>query len=422
MSSVTVSVFRCIILFAMALASPVTAWSADAAQSADALKALQAAIAAKPKALSELGDKDFARVPLTRTDAQRARDLMWQAHVAIIKVDRAAEIKNKRLKDGNLEMPFDFKTFGKTPENGRSLWISLHGGGGAPKEVNDSQWENQKKLYTVEEGIYLAPRAPTNTWNLWHEAHIDRLFGRLIEDLIVFEEVNPERVYVLGYSAGGDGVYQIGPRMADYWAGAAMMAGHPNGVSLLSLRNVAFALQVGANDAAYNRNKVGREYGEQLEKLHKNDPKGYEHFVKIHEGKGHWMNLEDKAALPWMAKFTRNSVPERVVWKQTGVPHDRFYWLAVSPKEAKGDSLVIATHKGQMIDIATAEKVDKLLIRLDDRMADLDIPVEVTRDGKKLFSGMAERTIGVMVRTLAGRGDLKLMFDAEVSVAVGASK
>ena len=45
------------------------------------------------------------------------------------------------------------------------------------RRVNDQQWENQKKLYTLDEGIYLAPRAPTNTWNLWHEAHIDRLFA-----------------------------------------------------------------------------------------------------------------------------------------------------------------------------------------------------------------------------------------------------
>src|SRR5262249_41904771 len=194
---------------------------------------------------------------------------VWKAHVAFIQRDRAAEVKDRVLKEKDLAMLFAFTTFGDKPAGGRSLWISLHGGGGAPKEVNDQQWENQKKLYTVEEGIYLAPRAPTNTWNLWHEGHIDRMFGRLIEDMIVFEDVNPERVYVLGYSAGGDGVYQIGPRMADSWAGAAMMAGHPNGVSLLSLRNVPFALQVGANDSAYSRNKVGKEYGEQLDKLQK---------------------------------------------------------------------------------------------------------------------------------------------------------
>jgi hypothetical protein len=230
--------------------------------------------------------------------------------------------------------------------------------------------------------------------------------------------VNPDRVYVLGYSAGGDGVYQIGPRMADHWAAAAMMAGHPNGVSLLSLRNVPFALQVGENDSAYNRNKVGKEYGEQLDKLQKDDPKGYEHFVKIHAAKGHWMNLEDRAALPWMAKFTRNPVPEKVVWKQTGTPHDRSYWLAVPPKETKGDSLVVASRRGQVIEVTTAEKVSRLLVRLDDRMLDLDKPVEVKQGGKTLFAGIAPRTVGTMVKTLAGRGDPGLVFDAEVEVTV----
>ncbi len=395
---------------------------AGAARSADALKALKAALDAGPKSLADVGSMEFARQPLTKADAAAARELLWKAHAAMIERDRAAEVKARLLKDGDHEMPFFYKTFGKKPAAGWSLWISLHGGGGAPKEVNDGQYENQKKLYTLEEGIYLAPRAPTNTWNLWHEAHIDRLFARLIEDLIVLEGVNPDRVYVLGYSAGGDGVYQLAPRMADTWAAAAMMAGHPNGVSLLSLRNVPFALQVGANDSAYNRNKVAKEYGEKLDKLHEDDPKGYTHFVKIHEGKGHWMNLEDKAALPWMAKFTRDPVPDRVVWKQTGTPHDRSYWLAVPHGEAKGDSLVVAKREGQTVEIASAEKVSKLIVRLDDRIADLDKPVTVKYAGKELFAGKAPRTVAVMVRTLEGRGDPKLVFDAEVSVTLPDAK
>jgi poly(3-hydroxybutyrate) depolymerase len=404
------------------LASPLFGAAPEAPRSAAALKELQTALAANPTTLAELAEKDFAAVPLTKTDAAAAKELLWKWHVAMIRKDRAEEVKDRLLKDGKQEMPFFYKTFGKKPASGWSLWISLHGGGGAPKNVNDSQWENQKRLYTLDEGIYLAPRAPTNTWNLWHEAHIDRLFNRLIEDLIVLEDVNPDRVYVLGYSAGGDGVYQLGPRMADYWAAASMMAGHPNGVSMLSLRNVPFALQVGGNDAAYNRNKVGKEYGEQLDKLQKEDPKGYEHFVKIHEGKPHWMGGEDKVALPWMAKFTRNPVPERVVWKQTGAPHERSYWLAVPAKEASGDGLVIARREGQTVEISSAEKVSKVLIRFDDRMADLDKPVKVTYMGKELFSGDAKRTIGTMVKTLVGRGDPMLVFPAEVSVELPAGK
>jgi hypothetical protein len=394
---------------------------AETAKSESALKELNAALEAKTP-LAELADKPFAKIPLTKADAVVARELLWQAHLAFIKKERAEEVKNLLIKEDKLEMPFFYKTFGKKPKDGWSLYISLHGGGGSPKTVNDGQWENQKKLYTLEEGIYLAPRAPTNTWNLWHEGHIDRMFARLIEDLIVLEDVNPNRVYVLGYSAGGDGVYQLAPRMADHWAAAAMMAGHPNGVSMLSLRNVPFALQVGAKDDAFNRNKVGKEYGETLDKLQKDDPKGYEHFVKIHEGKGHWMNLEDKVALPWMAKFTRNPVPEKVVWKQTGAVHDRSYWLAVPRKEAKGDALVIASRSGQTIDITSAEKVSKLLIRLDDRMADLDKPIEVKRDGKTVFTGIAPRTVATMLKTLTGRGDPALVFDAEVEVTVGEGK
>lgn len=380
------------------------------------LDQLKKALDANPGAWGKIAGQDFAKVPLSKSEAVAARDLIWKSHVAVIRKERKKEFDDRVLKRENLEMPFEFKTFGVKPQNGWSLWISMHGGGGAPKPVNDRQWENQKKLYTVEEGIYLAPRAPTNTWDLWHASHIDDFFNRLIQDMIVLADVNPDRVYIMGYSAGGDGVYQLAPRMADRWAAAAMMAGHPNGVPLLSLRNVPFALQVGGNDSAYNRNKVAQDYGEQLKKLNNEDPEGYRNFVKIHEGKGHWMNLEDKAALPWMAKFTRNPTPEKIVWKQSGNVHDRSYWLGVPPKEAKGDSLVVAKREGQTITIEKSEKIERLVIRFDDRMADLDKPVKVSRHGKDLFMGKPNRTIAVMLHSIESYGDPKMIFNAEVTV------
>lgn len=380
------------------------------------IEQLKTALEANPGAWGKIAGQDFAKVPLTKSDAIIAQDLIWKSHVAVIQKERKREFEDRVLKRENLEMPFEFKTFGVKPKNGWSLWISMHGGGGAPKAVNDRQWENQKKLYTPEEGIYLAPRAPTNTWDLWHAAHIDDFFNQLIQDMIVLADVNPDRVYIMGYSAGGDGVYQLAPRMADRWAAAAMMAGHPNGVPLLSLRNVPFALQVGGNDSAYNRNKVAQQYGEQLKKLNEDDPHGYKNFVKIHEGKGHWMNLEDKAALPWMAKFTRNPTPEKIVWKQSGSTHDRFYWLAVPPKEAKSDSLVVAKREGQTITIEKSEKIERLVIRFDDQMADLDKPVKVIHNGKALLTGKPNRTIAVMVNTLGSYGDPKLIFNSELTV------
>jgi len=46
----------------------------------------------------------------------------------------------------------------------------------------------------------------------------------------------------------------MAPRMADIIAGGAMMAGHPNKVDLLNIRNIAFSIQVGALDKAWKRN------------------------------------------------------------------------------------------------------------------------------------------------------------------------
>ena len=388
----------------------------EAGKSNEALQGLANALKSDEASLEKLANEPFAATPLTKEDSAKARAMLWAAHVEKLKKERAAELEKKELADGTLTMPFFTKTFGEKPATGRSLWISMHGGGGAPAKVNDGQYENQKKLYQLAEGIYLVPRAPTNTWNLWHEGHIDRMFARLVEDFVALEGVNPDKVYILGYSAGGDGVYQMAPRMADWWAGAAMMAGHPNGVPLLSVRNVPFALQVGAKDNAYNRAKIGAEYGEQLAKLRKEDPKGYENFVRIREGKGHWMNLEDKEALPWLAKFDRNPVPDRVVWKQTGTPHDRSYWLAVPKGKAKGGSLVVAERAANKITITKAEDVERLVIRLDDRMIPFQGPVVVEQAGKILHSAPVTRTIATLAKTLADRGDPKLMFDAEVEV------
>lgn len=369
----------------------------------------------------DLAEAAFARVPLTRQDAASVRELLWADHVPWLRATRAAELADKIIRIGEREMKFEIVSFGKkgeAPAGGRSLFLSLHGGGGGPAVMNDEQWQNQIKLgqaYRPKEGLYVAPRGPTNTWNLWHEPHIDPMFDRLIADLVALEGVNPNRVYVLGYSAGGDGVYQLAPRMADRWAAASMMAGHPNDASPLGLRNVPFAIQVGANDGAYNRNKVAAEWGGKLDALQKEDPAGYIHFTELHAGKGHWMDLQDRKAIPWMEKFTRNPYPERVVWHQGGVLHSSFYWLALPKDAAKAGQEIIAVRNGQQITL-TSKDVPQLLVRLNDSLLDLDQPVSIRVRGREVFAARAARTIGTLARTLAERSDPDLMFSAEIPI------
>ena len=342
---------------------------------------------------------------------------LWNLHRQKIQFERQSEMDARRLKLGELEMPFWYQTYGEKSENGRSLYISLHGGGGVPKEINDQQWERHKQLYQPKEGIYLVPRAPTNTWNLWHQPHIDKFLGRLIENLIILEDVDPNRVYIMGYSAGGDGVYQIGPRMADRWAGVAMMAGHPNDSMPDSLRNTAFTLHMGALDSAYNRNQVAKKWEKLLSQLQINDPGGYKHLVKIHENKGHWMEGEDRVAIPWMAENTRRPYPEKIVWLQDDVTHNRFYWLAIKGESVQGRSRIVATRNDQQINIEFST-IPTVIIRLNDEMLDLDLPVEIQFRGQSLFQGKVKRAKAVIEKTIAERGDHTGIFSAELMVDI----
>jgi poly(3-hydroxybutyrate) depolymerase len=390
-----------------------SAVSVDAQNSAKAVADLRDYLRRGPERLETVADQPFANVALTREDCALAKQDLVDAHREHIKSSRMAEHEAKRIEIGPLTMKYFSSTFGARPEGGHSLYLSMHGGGGAPARVNDQQWENQKRLYQLEEGIYVAPRAPTDTWNLWHESHIDDFYSRLIENMIAIEGIDPNRVYITGYSAGGDGVYQLAPRMADRFGAAAMMAGHPNETQPLGLRNLPFTLHVGANDAGYDRNRKATEWKEELAKLKANDAGGYEHWVKVHAGKGHWMDRQDAEGVQWMAKYRRNMTPERVVWLQDDVLHSRFYWLEVPKSEAKAGQVIIASREGNRFSIERTD-IERFSILVRDDMVDLDAPITVVMNKTNRFEGKVERNIVTMVKTLLDRGDPDAMFSGRV--------
>jgi len=415
-----VSLIRAIVIVAILfVVLPSSLWAQDTSSST-AVDELNAWLNDRPlndETLQSLERQPFASVAITKDDCQRAQDLLWEARTEFLRKDRAPEMTARQLVIGDLNMPFWYTTFGDAPPEGRSLYISMHGGGGAPATVNDQQYENQKKLYKPSEGVYLVPRAPTNTWDLWHQSHIDSFFERLITNMIVFENVNPDRVYIMGYSAGGDGVYQLAPRMADQLAAAAMMAGHPNETRPEGLRNIGFTIHMGANDAAYNRNRLAAEWSEKLNALQAADPDGYQHTVTIHEGMGHWMNLQDSVAVPWMAKFRRNVWPQKIVWVQDDVLHSHFYWLKVAADSAKAGDETIATSDANTLRIEKSS-AKQLTIRLSDHLLDLDLPVTVIRPDARESQHSVSRTIGSMAASLAERHDAPGISTATISIDV----
>ena len=368
-----------------------------------------------------LVDQPFATEALSEPEFAAARELLWQDRVARTRERESVRIDDRLIKVGEHRLRFDYEVFGEPGENGRSLYIGMHGGGNAPEELNTRQWKGHLSLYRPTEGIYLCPRAPRNTWDMWHGAEVDDLFQRLIEAMVAVKGVDPNRVYLFGYSAGGDGVYQLAPRMADAFAAAAMMAGHPNEASPLGLRNLPFAIYMGADDSAYDRNLEAARWRRELAALQDGDPGGYHHLVEIFPGKGHWMDRLDAAAVDWMSRYTREPVPKRVVWRQDDVRHKSFYWLAVNDADVPAGAEIVASANGQTIDI-TARGVDQITIRVDDRLVSMDVPVQIKHRGVTLFEAVVPRSIATAYSCLEERGDPEMMFAGEVTIEFGAAE
>jgi poly(3-hydroxybutyrate) depolymerase/transglutaminase-like putative cysteine protease len=310
------------------------------------------------------------------------------------------------------------KTFGDVPAGERSLWITLHGGGQAAPEVNEAGWRGYFGRYELPPGsINVAPRAPADTWNMWHIREVDELLDRLIADMVAQRGVDPGRVYLIGYSAGGDGVYQLAPRLADRFAAAAMCAGHPNDAAAEGLRNLPFLLYMGGEDSAYHRNTVVREFSAKLDALQAADPEGYAHRLTVYPGLAHNMQGREAEMIPRMSSVRRTAWPKRVVWRAEHDPeHARFYWLERGSEPPPPGTIYAARVQGQTILIQTPA-AGRLTLRLSDALVDLDKPILVTAAGRTIFEGKVARSFAAVLESLRQRQDPETVCTAALPVA-----
>lgn len=353
--------------------------------------------------------------PLSKSEAEKARQTVINDFTSEIS-NRTKDMYDKQIiYEGNRQMPLHWEVYGEKPADGRSLWISLHGGGNTRHDLNIQQWTNQWRLYKPAEGVYLCPLSPVDDWNMWCQPDLDQFYHDIILMAVAHLDVNPDKVYILGYSAGGDGVWRMAPRMADNWAAASMMAGHPGDVRLENLRNTPFMVWCGSEDSAYQRNTLDAQRILQLDSLQRQDPQGYIHEGHIVAGKGHWMQQADTAAISWMAKYERNPYPKTIVWQQEEVLRPSFYWITAPQSELARYKQVRLHVEGNTIYLDRCD-YSQITLSLNDEIVNLDKPVKVVYQGKTLLSQKLPRTSYNLFNTLRQREDTQYAFPAQCTI------
>lgn len=389
-------------------------------------------------------------------EAQQCMEQLWKKHCEELYADegRRAEAKAQCLTYGGVSMRYGMSVIGEPQEGGYPVYIALHGGGYGPTpDINDQQWEFMSRIYkgSVQSGIYINPRGVRDTWDTHANPESYPLYDRLIENLIVFNGADPNRIYLLGYSAGGDGVYLIGPCMPDRFAALHMSAGHPNEISLANLYHTPIQLQVGIHDDAYDRNHVTVQYQKYLDRLQNEEPDGYVHNVYVHVDKGHGFrdnSMEDQTVLidnrAWLATglvtrrqvdsnaihflqgFVRDPLPKRLIWEpcvRLELQQERqvrsFFWLrAEGQVEPEGGEKIVVRLDGRQNRIVVESNTCSvpITVLLKDGMLDLDQPVTVQYPDGREETRLLERSFETMQETLKERGDMNYIFSASLTL------
>lgn len=396
---------------------------------------------------------------------EKMRDLVWQEYVANIKANQSSrknEIKKNqttKIKIGGVTMKIMTRVVGSAPEDGYPLFLIYHGGGYDPNDqYNESQWSGMAERYDDVPGIYCSIRSVSDNEVSGQIFSTDiswKFYDRIIEDCIVYMKANPNQVYIVGYSAGGNGVYQIAPRITDRLAAATMSAGHPEGIDLTNLYNLPFYLQVGELDSAYSRNTITVEYEQKLDALAAQYGGGYYHKCFVHYNTEHgavgdylsgqtviadnaaWLTAQQNGtaytggtvqtethAAKLMTTHTRDPLPERVIWNVSTTYQSNnkrgihaFYWISTAATSGTIDASYDKATNTITISECTVRRAD-VTVYLNEDMVDLFSPVKIVMPDGTVEEFTPELSLDLLRETTKERGDPNYQFCASYTFKI----
>lgn len=350
------------------------------------------------------------------------RQAAWDAYRAAPIHDalRADFDKNQVQFQNNLS-PYTIKSVGTRPPNGWPLFIAMHGGGSGPKELNDSQWQQMQIYYKDHPEVggykYLALRAPNDTWNGFYDTYVYPLIANLVQQFTLFGDVDPNKVFLMGYSHGGYGAFAIGPKEPDLFAAIHGSAAAPTDGETTgkTLRNTIFTGMVGGEDTMFGRLDRDRAFAQQINALRGDRNDIYPVTIEVKEGVQH-SYLQDRDKILDMYAAVRNPVPRELTWLQTDTVITDFFWLHTDAPAKEQE--IDATCRNNHLTVTTTPNVKSATVLLDSRLVDFTKPVTLEVNGVKSERRFTP-SLRTLCETLARRGDPDLAFTAQIDLPLG---
>ena len=355
---------------------------------------------------------------LLRNNEPAVRQAAWESfRAAPIHAALQQDFNARQVRSGTHLSPYTLRMVGTRPTNGWAVFIAMHGGGGAPQDLNDSQWRHMQIYYRdhPEAGgyLYVALRAPDNTWNGFYTGYIYPLIENLLRQFLLFGDVDPNKQFIMGYSHGGYGAFAIGPKMPDHFAAIHASAAAPaDGAEPITLRNTVFSCMVGAKDTMYGRYNRIQKFEKEVQELRGDRTDIYPVTVQIIADHSH-SGLPDRDKIAEMYPAVRNPVPRELTWRLSDRVIRDFFWLHV-PTAVPGAELDVSCRDNHLtITGSRTTNLAAATILLDGRLIDFKKPVALELNGKTSTRKL-QPSLRTLCETLQRRGDPELAFTAEI--------
>ena len=327
-----------------------------------------------------------------------------------------------------VQVPADYDPAKRWP-----LLVTLHGAGG-----NGLDWIRTWARSAGSKFVLIAPTTPKHTWSA-RQGHYYALTA--LREAVDALNIEADRVYLDGMSMGGGGAFRLAEHFPDRWAAIGPRCNVPDirqkkdksYVTMLAenYRMVPTYWVVGAKDEKIPI-EMARAAKSELEAA-----KGELVYREFADGGHDWSIEKDEVVLDWYEKHARTPYPDEIVWKSYEKIFARAFWVEVVKRteppplimvhldmkgaeserrtELRPPAVVRAKRKGNAIEIST-EEVRELRVYLDDAMVDLDKPVTITVNGRKVHDAVVKRSLDFLIEDAHKRRDRSMLFTASVMV------
>jgi hypothetical protein len=199
--------------------------------------------------------------------------------------------------------------------------------------------------------------------------------------------IDPDRIYLCGFSMGGAGTFDLGLKHPDIWAACVPVCGKLDNLELVENGiNLAFWINSGSIDKVVPAEYSKKTYDKAIEF-------GFKHWKYTeHENMGHSFSIDWKKIEKWLLEQKRIQKPSNISFICENP--SKAYWAEITEKsnnekKAKIDAQITS----QKINIRTSN-ISGYTIYLKNAPIELSKEIMIVENGNKIFHGrLAENGI-----------------------------